>query len=228
MKIDLTTYLQDIESEYQTCKKEWESIQNEIKRLDDAYNRERANYSELGNVKKLEELNENKKKLLFELSKIRDKFDESSKKIVKKSDKVFNDYFRYNPSKIDQNGIAILNNGGLSVAEIMELADNYFENGNMTMYYMVAEKLKKYADKPLGANATNDELIAKGYYQKAKKFRESRPDHELYNGFSLLCLAGLRDDNVLALGMQNIHDEEYNKHLVGAKEIVMDIKSPWE
>lgn len=222
--MSLSNYVERIEKAYKEHKSVWHDLQNDLNELTKKYNKDLKKLNQIGVNEATLKYNEKKNEIMYNLAKNRDDFRKDVKDIIKNADKVFNDLFAYNPSKVDGNGLAILHNGGLSPKEIMALAEEYRAQGNVTMYFMYAESLKsnKSVDR-----MTVDELKAKAYYERAKRQRTERADHELLEGYETICFASLRDDVMTSEGIDSIHDTEYKRYLNGANEIVTDIESPW-
>ena len=177
MKVKLSQYLDRIETNYKEARNTWEKIQSELEAEENRFNGIHWEDFSMQGVTNERVKHEGIKKALYEmLEAIRTSFKESVDNVISDSDKVFDSAFRFTPDKVDQNGVAILQNGALSIPELIELGEKYRTSGNYTMYFMVAEKLK--SDKPL-ITATKTERDGIEYYLKAKSRRDSREDHEL-------------------------------------------------
>lgn len=229
MKIKLTTYLDKVEAEYQDALKEWKKLnakfEEETKRYDEV---EWINLSPKGMQAEHIRHEETKKAIFDEMEKLRESFRASVASIIEDSDKVFDAVFRYSPEKVDANGIAILQNGAPSAKEIMELAEKYRLKGNYTMYFLCAEKLAGVGEGKDARALDANERKARAYWGTAKQMRETRPDHELLEGFQDVCLSGLRSDALLANGVQNIHDDLYQNRRAMTDEIEAKTQTPWE
>ena len=226
MKVKLSQYLDRIETKYREARKEWEKIQSELEAEENRFNGIHWEDFSMQGVTNERVKHEGIKKALYEkLEAVRISFNENVDNVIGDSDKVFDSAFRFTPDKVDQNGVAILQNGALSIPELIELGEKYRTSGNYTMYFMVAEKLK--SDKPL-ITATKTERDGIEYYLKAKSRRDSREDHELLKGFGEVCLYGLRDVKVLADGTHGVHEEGYTRYKNACDEITSEISSPWD
>ena len=224
-KIKLSSYLNKVESKYILAREEWEKIQKEIKEENEKYNNNKwQNYTQkgiediqIGHFKKLKELSE-------KMDQVRSKFENAVSEIMKDSDKVFNKVYQYTPTDVDINGVAILNNGLMGTNELIDLAESYRKSGNMTMYFMVADKLKpdKVSDK-----MDESDWKAYSYYTNSRQARQ-RNDHECIEGFRDICLKALRDEDYLSNGVHKMHDEFYQKYMDYSEGIETEVESPWD
>lgn len=225
-KIKLTNYLNRVEAKYIKAREDWEKVQKELSQENENFNNINwMNYSNQGRQEESMKHEEKKRELQTKLEKIRTDFIEAVEGIRKDSDKIFNRVFQYTASDVDQNGVSILQNSSMSPSELMEFAESYRQNGNYTMYFMIAEKLK--SDKK-DHEMNESERKAKAYYQKAKSRREEREDHELIEGFKEICLKSLRDEDYLSNGVHKIHSEFYEDYKTETEKIEADSFSPWE
>lgn len=226
MTASITSYVNRIEQVFQQSLKAWKKYQDILTENDKKYNEtDWTLYTQEGKEKARLDKMAKTEQIYKEIDKVRADFQDKVKAIIKESDALFDPYFEYNPSKVDPNGLAILQNGGLEIPELINLAESYRTKGNLTMYYMCAEKLKqsKTSDR-----MNLDELKAKAYYEKAKKDRQTRADHQIYESFLGFCMASLRDDKILSDGITARHDEFYQEHLNASKEVIAKIENPWE
>ena len=226
MKIRLTQYLDRVETKYKEARKDWERIQKKLEAEESRYNAIEWIYlTPEGKTAEHNKHESNKLAIYRELEGVRENFSKAIESIIEDSDKVFDKAFRFTPENVDQNGVAILQNGALSIHELMELAEKYRQSGNYTMYFMVAEKLNR--ESPANNNS-KEETEGHAYYVKARERRNNREDHELLKGFGEACLYGLRDEKFLADGTHGIHEESYNRYKEVCEDIVSSVSSPWD
>ena len=226
MTASITSYVNRIEQVFQQSLKAWQKYQDILTENDKKYNEtDWTLYTQEGKEKARLDKMAKTEQIYKEIDKVRADFQEKVRAIIKESDALFDPYFEYNPSKVDPNGLAIQQNGGLEIPELINLAESYRTKGNLTMYYMCAEKLKQ---SKTSERMNLDELKAKAYYEKAKKDRQTRADHQIYDSFMGFCMASLRDDKMLADGITARHDEFYQEHLNASKEVIAKIENPWE
>lgn len=226
MKIKLTTYLNKVEAKYQNARDEWSGYQRELQEEEKRYNNIEWLYLTPEGKTAEHNKHELKRKEIFKkIDKMRADFLESVNSILEDSDKVFNPVYKYTPDRVDSNGITILQNGDLNYKEIIDLAETYRKSGNMTMYFLCAEKLK--SDKALGT-MDKSEREAYSYYTEARRRRETREDHELINNFAEVCLSGLRPEDYLSDGIHKEHEAFYQNFREKAEEIEAETSSPWD
>lgn len=229
MKVCLSNYIAKIEEKYQEARKEWEKINNEIKTENKRFDKiewlyltpEGITAERNRHYVKLEEIRS-------KFGAVREKFEKDFEAIKESSDKVFDFGYKHKPELIDNNGLAIINNSNLDVNEIIDLAESYRSKGNMTMYFLVAEKLRGVGEGKDSRALTESERKARTYWEGAHNKRQYREDHDLLEGFKEVCTASLRDDVFLATNIQNLHEDFYNQHLNRASEIVVDTPAPWD
>ena len=226
MKMKLSNYLDKVEEKYIKARSEWSSLQKELKAEDDRFNNIKwANLSQQGRFEESENHKKNRREILAKLDKLRADFKKSADDIQTDSDKVFNRMYQFTAGDVDPNGVAILQNGALKDSELMQLAETYRKQGNYTMYFMFADKLKKDKDH---IKMTDSEKRAQAYYENAQKRRDTREDHDVLEAFRDVCLYGLRDEDYLSNGVHNEHDGFYQKHRGIAEGIETDVSVPWK
>lgn len=217
-KARLSSYIKKIESKYIIAREKYEKACNELDMIESRHrNLDKTLYSRNGLEKEFLEYVDQKENKIKELSVIRDGFLADCTDIVKDSDKVFDRRFGYNPADIDNNGLAILENGNPTPSEIMRLGNLYKEQGNNTMLFMCAERLKDSKD-----------IDVMGWCAMATMDRRTRPDHDNLDGFIEVCKAGLRDDVNLSNGIHKRHDEFLVDAITRGDEITVDVPNPWE
>ena len=225
MKIKSTNYLNKIEEKYTKARSEWSDLQKKLKEEDDRYNSiDWAKFSQQGRSEEAEKHKKNRKEILSGFEKVRADFKKAVESIKADSDKIFDRAHKYDVGDVDMKGVTILQSGLLVDSELIELAETYRKQGNYTMYFMVADKLKK--DKDI-IQMTDSERKAQAYYQNAKDRKNRRDDHEVYDGFMNVCLCGLRDEDYLSDGIHKEHDNFYQKYIDMAEGIESDAPSPW-
>ena len=227
-KVSLKTYIKKIESKYIVAREKYESVVNKLNVENERYNSiDRALY----NVQGLAQIDEEHHKKISEykntLVGIANDFKANAGSVTAESDKVFDSIFCYTPKDIDANGMAILEHGGMTTKEIRKLANDYKKQGNNTMYFMCAERLK---DSELPED--------KAVYGEALMLRRDRPDHSAIDSMIELCSGGLRIETAFSVKLEDgisasdamhaRHDELLQDILSKADAISADVSNPFE
>ena len=227
-KAVLSHYVKKIEAKYLLAKEKYMSIVDQINKENERYNNlNKANYSAQGITALRAELEQKTMSLRAEMDAIRAQFEIDAREIVKESDKIFNRRFSYTPADIDNNGITILEKGNLSDTEVMQMADNYLQAGNSTMYFLCAERLK-----------ASEDANCRSYYGRANTMRNEREDHKIFDEIINICSAGLRTETTMshdlkdAIQAGNIIDNNRGAYLhdvvTKAESITVEVANPWE
>lgn len=225
-KIKLTTYLNKIEAKYINAREDWEKLQKELKNEEERYqNIKWINFSFEGRKEEQNRHTEKKNEIFEGMEKIRKDFEKGVGEVIEHSDKVFNRVYQYTSEDVDMKGVAILQNSSMSDKELLNLAESYRSKGNYTMYFMVAEKLKK--DKPFEM-LDESEREAQAYWGLANERRSHREDHDCLESFGEVCLKALRNEDYLSNGIHKEHENFYRDFLECAEGIETEMSSPWE
>lgn len=227
-KANLNHYVKKITAKYLLAKEKYMSIVDQIRRENERYKSvDQDKYSLQGRKELIIEHDAIIRPLRAEMDAIRAQFEYDAREIIKESDKIFNRRYCYTPADIDNNGITILEKGNLSDAEVMQMADNYLQAGNSTMYFLCADKLN-----------ASDDANCRTYYSQAIKMRNDREDHKILNSVIGICSAGLRtettmsrdlDDGIGASEMINNNMENYlSNYIKQADAIAVEYANPWE
>ena len=226
-KVKLTSYLNKIESNYIKTREKWEKLQKELKDEETRYNSlDFTSMNDKGMNREFTLHMEKKKDIYKKIEGLRHEFEESVQKVKSDSDKIFNKNYQYTPSNVDQNGIAIIQNGKLGNKELMELAESYRQSGNNTMYFLVSDKMTVPSE-TFSRLSAEEQSIYK-YYQEAQRRKSTREDHELLDGYASICAKALRDEDYLSNGIHKAHDGFYQEYKNYTDNIVSDVASPWE
>lgn len=218
-KAKLSNYIKQIEKKYSKAREEYNKVVADLEKSEKAYNAiDKSMFTTAGMNAETQKYLDKKKSAIDKITKIRGEFLQECDAIKNSSDAVFDRKYGFIPQDIDANGLAILEKGNPTPQEIMRLGDRYKKQGNNTMLFMCAEKVK---------NIEREDI--KAWYSNAVKDRLSpRPDHDCINGFIEICVAGLRDDVLLSNGVNNRHDEFLQEHLNASDAIEVDISNPFE
>jgi hypothetical protein len=217
-KAKLSSYIKQIENKYNKAREDYNKVVADLEQIEKDYKAiDKSLFTTAGmNIETQKYLNK-KKTARDEIIKIRNSFLQECDAIKKSSDAVFNRKYGYVPQDIDTNGLVILEKGNPTPQEIMQLGDSYKQQGNNTMLFMCAEKVKDI-----------ENADVKAWYAGAIQDRLSRPDHECIDGFIEVCVAGLRDDALLSNGVDKIHGDLLQEHLTAGDSIEVDVINPWE
>lgn len=226
MKIKLTTYIDRIEAKYINARKEWEKLQEKITEENKHWDSIKWNeLSQLGvtnervrHIEKLESVN-------IELEALRVKFGKSVEAIKEDANKIFDKKYSFTAGTVDQNGVTLLQSGALGSDDIIRIANEYYNQGNYTMYFLCADKLKN----SFSHNNENNpvEKRASSFLGMANQ-RRKREDHGVIEGFEYVCMCGLRNEDYLSEGVHKLHDDFLAKARAQADEIEVVTESPWD
>ena len=227
-KVSLTTYIKKIEAGYIIAREKYESITTKIIAENERYNSIDRNMYNVQGLNQIDELHKEEiRKLKNQIPIIKDEFEKKVAGIKAESDKIFDSKFCYTPKDIDANGMAILEHGGMTTKEIRKLANDYKKQGNNTMYFMCAERLKE-------SELPEDRAI----YDEASRLRRERPDHKSIDAMYSLCIAGLRTETSLSSNieagiqaskaMNDKHAELMQDILATADTITINVANPFE
>lgn len=218
-KAKISSAVKKIENKYIKAREQYEKITKEIENLERGFEAlDKSLYSSVGMQAEKEKYQKQRKELEAEFSKIRKEFRQEAEIIKKDSDKIFDRKYCYTPQDIDANGLAILDKGNLTASEIMRLGENYKAQGNNTMYFMCADKLKD-----------NDDATVRAWRINAKALRDSREDHAILDEFTGVCLKGLRDEINLSNSVhKHLHDDSFRYHVNQGDGITVEVENPWE
>ena len=222
MTIRLTSYLNKIEAKYVKAREEWSRLQQKRVDEEDRYNKiDWSLYSFEGQKKEYTDHLLKRKEISKEFEDLRDSFNEAVEEIKADSDKVFNRAYNYSSGDIDQKGIALLQVGNLSTRDLMSLAEDYRQQGNNTMYFLIASKMGE--DKGLSGDKE-----AFSFYSEAERKKNSRDDHDMIESMRTLCISGLRDEDYLSDGIDKQHESLYSSLREQADGITTETDSPWD
>ena len=225
MIIRLTSYLDKIEAEYNKSRNEWSTLQKKLQEEEKRFNNiEWINYSLEGKTTERNKHEETKKNIYKEFEALREGFTKAVETIKADSDKIFDRKYQYKTGEIDLKGATLLQTGALKTDEIINIATDYLNSGNYTMYFMCADKLKQ--SKPLN-QLSEAEKRADSFYNNAQRMKE-REDHDILEGFSDVCLKSLRNEDYLSDGIHKMHNEFYDRYKNSASEIEVKTESPWD
>lgn len=226
MKIKLTTYIDKIEAKYINARKEWEKLQEKITEENNHWNSIKWNeLSQLGvtnerarHIEKLESVN-------IELEALREKFGKSVEAIKEDANKIFDKKYSFTAGTVDQNGVTLLQSGALGSDDIIRIANEYYDQGNYTMYFLCVDKLKN----SFSHNNEHDpvEKRASSFLGMANQ-RRKREDHEVVEEFEYVCMSGLRNEDYLSEGVHRLHDDFLAKARAQADKIEVITESPWD
>ena len=229
MEIALTNYLKKIEEEYGKARKEFNALADKLADEETRYNSLNwINYSPEGKTNEHNKYEETKKAIQSEILAVRDNFSKAVDRIRMDADKVFDRRFNYTSDDVDMKGIELLKSK-IGVDGIIKVAEEYKNKGNMTMYFICADKLQDVEIPPMAisTNPGAPNNRAKAYYERVQVDKK-RVDHDVLDGFIGICLAGLRENISLANGVDKIHADEYTRYEKAADSIIVKASTPWD
>lgn len=214
----LSAYINQIEALYGKAREEYNKAVEELQKLEENHKNKMASgeLSNTGRVRENERYSAKKNELLQTIAKVRGNFSDAVNDIRNSVDALFRNNYCVNTEDIDLKGVQVLKSGMLTDVELLEMANRYKQTGNLTMYRLCGT----FAD----SNDMNQNL--RHLAVDAKRMRE-RTDLETINAFEDVCLKGLRDDVMLANGIDNRHEEFYVNFYKAAENITAEIETPW-
>lgn len=239
----LRGYITKIEAKYIKYLEEWEKVAQKIDAEMASYKDYREHqdrYTNLGIQEKEQEHRSKMEKLQEELAEIKPKFEVECEAIKRQSDAIFDKKYKYDPSLIDEKGVYLLQNSIMSIDERIDLAEGYKNQGNMTMYYLVADSLQKEVDKPTHER-TEAEARGAAYYQTARYTRDVREDHALID--SMMIRSGVALDVASPMAketfgkeldldsvraFQTQHDALVSEVFELSDNVTANVTTPWE
>lgn len=215
----LSTYINKIEALYGKAREEYNKAVGELAKLEDNHDAKMKSgeLNSVGTQRENERYSSKKKELLQTIAEIRGDFSDAVNDIRNSVDVLFRNNYCVNTEDVDLQGVQVLKSGMLTDKELIEMANRYKQAGNLTMYRLCGT----FAD----SNDMNLDL--RHLAVDAKRMRE-RTDLETINAFEDACLKGLRDDVMLANGIDNRHEEFYIDFYKAAENITAEIQTPWD
>ena len=219
----LSTYIDEIEKKYIKARYEWEKLQKVLEDEEKRYNAiDWKMYTFEGQQAEYSKHNEIRKKVAEKLEELRRSFMKEAESIREHSDIIFNSRYQFTPKNVDNNGVALLQVGNLSIRDLMRLGADYKEKGNYTMYFLVASKLKESPEFERDKEAAQ-------FWSEAEGEKNHREDHDIINDMVKLCVSGLRDEDYLSNGIDGHHGELFAGIRARADEVTSNTTfSPWD
>ena len=216
----LTSYINKIEALYGKAREDFNKATTELAQLEESH-RKKVGSGEL-NAKGLQRENERytskKKELLQTITDARDTFSKGAAEVRDSVDVLFRNNYRTNPESMDLKAVEMIKSGMLTERELLEMAAAYKESGNLAMY--------RYCGTQLKVDANTDPTV-KEIARDAHRALE-REDLQTVDTFTDICLKGLRDDVVLANGIDRRHEEFYGNLYNAAENITATVDTPWD
>lgn len=214
----LTTYIERLESLYKKAREDYNKAIKSLNELEDSH-RKKISSGELNAVgvqREGELYNTKKREYLDAIAAARDTFTTGAAEIRQAVDTLFRDLYRVDPASIDLKAVEILKSGMLTQTELLEMATNYKEQGNLAMYRYCGT----FADEKYSPETRS--------LAGAAKMALQRTDLQQIDSFIDMCLKGLRDDVDLADGIDKHHEEWLQSYLQEAEEITATVDTPWD
>ena len=215
----LTNYINRIESCYSKAREDYNKAVDMMNRNEENHKRAISNgeLSAKGIQNEQKRYHETKKKLLQQIAEIREGFTKRASEIRNSVNTLFRNNYRVTSNDIDLKAVEMLKRGMLTDTELLEMADIYKEQGNLSMY--------RYCGTFADADSPNPDV--KRLAGDAKRI-QTRTDLEVIDSFTDVCLKGLRDDTLLANGIDNRHEEFYCNSYSIAEDITATVTTPWD
>lgn len=215
----LRDYIDKIERKYINSRADYDSASKELQELNNKHREysESPDYSPEGKRKERERYELKSRELKDTIESIARDFSDFSNQVYRESDTIFNNKYEMNPEKIDDNLIRYLSLGTITERKLLEFANRYKRDNNITMYRICGE----YAEKNLPDTPELRKLITD------VRLSSERVDHSILDSYIDICSKGLRDDINLATGIHNRHEELIKSLQIASESITYDIESPW-
>ena len=216
----LTNFIDEVEKSYVAARSSYKKAVEGLAKLEENH-KAKMSSGEL-NAKGVQRENERytskRKELLQAIADARDTFSASAAEIRGSVDTVFRDLFCVNPKTMDVAACELIRSGALTEGELVEMANGYREQGNISMFRFV------------GAQIDSDKAQTPAARKIAFDSRKplEREDLKLFDDFTDICLRGLRGDVALADGIDRRHGEFYEACYTDAEDISVDVETPWE
>lgn len=214
----LTTYIARLESLYSKAREDYNKAVKSLKELEDSH-RQKMRSGELNAVgvqREGERYNTKKREYLDAIAAARDTFTTGAAEVRQTVDTLFSGLYRVDPASMDLKAVEILKSGMLTQPELLEMAAKYKEQGNLAMYrYCGTFADEKYSPETYSLAG-------------AAKMALQRTDLQQIDSFIDMSLKGLRDDTVLADGIDKHHEEWLQGYLQAAEEITATVDTPWD
>ena len=216
----LTSYINKIEALYSKAREDFNKATAELDKLEQSH-RTKISSGELnavGQQRENERYTARKKELLQTITAARDTFNTGAAEVRDSVDTLFRGLYRTDPESMDLKAVEMIKSGMLTEKELIEMALSYKESGNLAMY--------RYCGTQLKVDAMTDPAI-RAIATDAHRALE-REDLQTIDTFTDVCLKGLRDDIILANGIDNRHEEFYTSSYNAAENITATVETPWD
>ena len=189
----LRDYIDKIERKYINSRADYEGTAKELQALTELHKEYASSpdYSYEGKQKEREKYEVRSRELKNTIESISRDFRDYCNQVYRESDTIFDNKYEMNPDSIDDNFIRYLSLGTITEKKLLEFANRYKADDNITMYRICGE----YAEKNLPESPDIRKMITDTVMSS------ERVDHHILDSYIDICLKGLRDDINLANGI---------------------------
>ena len=215
----LTSYINKLEKHYEEAREKYNLSVNELSKLEESH-KQKINSGELSAVgikHEYQQYTEKKNKLMHDISEAREAFNKSAESVRNSVNVIFRDLYCVKPESVDLQGVELIKSGILTETEILELANRYKEQGNLTMY--------RYCGTLFDTNDRDANI--RHLANEARRMR-TRTDLQIIDEFIDVCQKGIRDDVSLSNGIDRRHPDFYANAYAKASSINCEVSTPWE
>lgn len=215
----LRDYIDKIERKYINSRADYEGTAKELQALTELHKEYASSpdYSYEGKQKEREKYEVRSRELKNTIESISRDFRDYCNQVYRESDTIFDNKYEMNPDSIDDNFIRYLSLGTITEKKLLEFANRYKADDNITMYRICGE----YAEKNLPESPDIRKMITDTVMSS------ERVDHHILDSYIDICLKGLRDDINLANGIHDRHEELIRPLQNSSDLVTCDVISPW-
>lgn len=215
----LRDYIDKIERKYINSRADYEGTAKELQALTELHKEYASSpdYSYEGKQKEREKYEVRSRELKNTIESISRDFRDYCNQVYRESDTIFDNKYEMNPDSIDDNFIRYLSLGTITEKKLLEFANRYKADDNITMYRICGE----YAEKNLPESPDIRKMITDVVMSS------ERVDHHILDSYIDICLKGLRDDINLANGIHDRHEELIRPLQNSSDLVTCDVISPW-
>lgn len=215
----LRDYIDKIERKYIASRADYDTTAKELQALTDAHNIyiSSPDYSYEGKQKEREKYDIKSRDLRDRLDTISREFKDYARQIYSESDAIFNTKYEMNPVNIDDHFIRYLSLGTITENKLLEFANKYKADDNITMYRICGE----YAEKNLPESPKLRAMITD------VTLSSDRVDHHILDSYIDICMKGLRDDINLANGIHERHESLVKSLQASSDLVTTSLEVPW-
>ena len=214
----LSNYINKLEALYSTAREDYNKATKALAELEKSHKEKLASgeLNAVGQQRERERYETKKREYTEAITAARETFTTGAAEVRQTVDTLFRGLYRPDTKSMDLQAVEMIKSGMLSQPELLEMAASYKEQGNIAMYRFCGT----FVDERYSPEAKS--LAA------AAKMPLQRVDLQHIDSFTDMCLKGLRDDVVLADGIDKHHEEWYTGFIADTDNIAATVDTPWD